>query len=150
MYEDCLFMNIASCWMGCYPSWHSDCAQYLYVFLLLLHEFSVLYQRKGEATDCQVTAWCGDWCHYCHWNVSIKFLYTSNTQSAGTPSLSSWDRHRACTIATMCLRGTPLWYGTTSSVSCQLSPHRFPRFVTPARNDVWTWLLHWKIGLQLG
>ena len=36
----------------------------------------------------------------------------------------------------------------THSVSCQLSTPTFHRFVTPARNDVWTWFLHWKEGLQ--
>ena len=30
-------VNTASCWMGCYPPRHSDCAEYLHVFLLLLH-----------------------------------------------------------------------------------------------------------------
>ena len=37
-----------------------------------------------------------------------------------------------------------------ASVSCQISTSTFPWFVTPARNDVWSWLLHWKKGLQLG
>ena len=60
--------------MGCYPSRHSDCAQYLHMFLLLLHELSMLCQRKGEATGPQGAAWCGDWNHYCRWNVSVNII----------------------------------------------------------------------------
>ena len=56
--------------MGCYHSGHSDCAQYLHLFLLLLHEFPLLCERQGEATGAQAALGCHHWCHYHHWNVS--------------------------------------------------------------------------------
>ena len=57
--------------MDCYHSGHGDCAQCLHVFLLLLHEFSLLCERQGEAAGAQAALGCHHWCHYHHWNVSV-------------------------------------------------------------------------------
>ena len=77
-------LSTASGWMGCYHSWHSDCAQYLHLFLLLLHEFPLLRERQGEAAGAQAALGCHHWCHYHHWNVSALTLLSSDEEKLHT------------------------------------------------------------------